>query len=44
MKRFTKIFLVLLLIVFLLADYSCQRRTCKYMKYYKKDVKRGLAH
>jgi hypothetical protein len=44
MKRFIKIFLIILLLGSLLAEYSCHRRDCKYMKYYKKDVKRGLAH
>ncbi|HNW98487.1 MAG TPA: hypothetical protein PKK00_08775 [Bacteroidales bacterium] len=44
MKYLKKIFLVLMVIAFLMADYSCNHRSCKHMKYYRKDVKRGLAH
>jgi len=43
MKTKVRVVVLLLLVAFLMSFYSCQKRTCKYMKPYKNDVKRGIA-
>ena len=43
MKKKSKFIIIVLLLAFVVSVTSC-RRDCKYMKYYRKDVKRGIAH